>query len=99
MSDKEDKKIIYDITPKKDKVMFARKLEELNNLLSVIREYEEKISKIIIEKQVYLDQLQVLRTSMVKLCVHPSEFLVKTENYFHCKFCEKRLQINAKKES
>ena len=97
MIDKEKSKIIYDITPKRDKVMFSRKLEELNQLLEVIRTYEDRISEIMIEKQVHMDKLQALRISMVKLCVHPTEFLTEVENHIFCKFCEKRLQLHAKK--
>jgi len=98
MIDRKKAKIIYDASPKKDKVMFSRKLNELNDLLIKIKEFEEKICDLMAQKQPFVDELVALRASMVKICVHPKDFLEEVDNHIFCKFCNKNLQVNVKDE-
>lgn len=83
---------------KKDKVMFARKLEELEQIMVQIRSYEERISELMIAKQPLIDELTVLRQQMVKICVHPKDFLFSEGDHVVCKFCNKRLQVNGRED-
>lgn len=95
--DKEIIKIISDSSEKKEKVMFSRKMEDLNELLAEIQQFETKISEMIVAKQPLLDQLFMMRKEMVKICVHPREFLEQTDDGVICKFCNKVIKIHGRK--
>ena len=77
-----------------EKTSWNRKMDNMVNYLAKLRPIEQKILDIIeSEKNPIMDDIQELRKTMIKECVHPYEYLIKGDNYILCKFCEKRLSV------
>lgn len=91
---------IINSKPKNERIAFARKLKKMYELVDSLTPIEEKILDIIYnEKNPIMDEIQELRATMVRECVHPKDnlvyFLEKEEGleYVVCKFCNARLMV------
>lgn len=77
-----------------EKTSWNRKMDNMVKTLAKLRPIEQKILDIIEqEKMPIQDEIQQLRETMVKECVHPYEYLVMKDGYVKCKFCERKLSI------
>jgi|ERR1700757_11035 len=96
----EEEKInkIINAKPKNERIAFARKLKKMQELIKLLEPIEEKILDIIVkEKHPIMDEIQELRLTMIKECVHPKEQLIYFNDdgeYVQCKFCNARLAVN-----
>ena len=86
------------IKPKNERMAFKRKMVKLDELVESLKPIEDKIIQIIVdEKYPIMDQIQALRLSMIKECVHPKEYLIHykedDKEYVHCKFCEADISV------
>jgi phosphoglycerate-specific signal transduction histidine kinase len=92
---------IVNAKPKNERIAFTRKLKKIEELVKSLEPIEAKILDITLnEKYPILDEIQQLRLTMVKECVHPKDHLViyeaegDQEEYFQCKFCNAVLSVN-----
>ncbi len=76
-----------------EKTSWNRKMDNMVKLLSKLQPLEEKALEIEQQKLPILDQIQELRSIMVKECVHPYEQLTYFDEYIHCKFCNRRIAV------
>lgn len=90
--------VISNIATRNERISWDRKMENMIKLLAKIQPIEAKITELILEKQVFFDEVSILRAEMVKDCVHPVDNLVYNTDdtlgeYIECKFCNKRFTI------
>lgn len=81
-----------------EKTSWNRKLENMVKLIAKLRPIERQLIALMEQKLPILDDIQALRQTMVKECVHPYEYLVQTDDGVLCKFCNKRIAIPANEE-
>lgn len=89
---------IVNAKPKNERIAFTRKLKKIQELVESLEPIEAKILDIVLnEKYPIMDQIQELRTTMIKECVHPKDQLVYHNNgeeeYVECKFCNAKLMV------
>lgn len=86
---------IADNATRSEKVSWDRKMDNMVRILAKLRPIEEKIIDLLAEKGPLLDEVQSLRTEMVKECVHPYTHLTFNEQdgTIICKFCERKFAI------
>lgn len=85
---------ISNFSTRSDKTSWNRKLDNMVKLMSQLTPIEDKIMQIMAEeKQPLLDEIQELRLTMIKECVHPFEQLVEHDNHIECKFCTRHFNI------
>jgi hypothetical protein len=81
-----------------EKTSWNRKMDNMVKLMAKLRPIEQKIQELQAAKVPVIDDITELRTTMIKECVHPYEYLVLTESGITCKFCEKKIGLpNVKK--
>ena len=94
MIDKNFLRKLHGSFSKADKIMFARKREEMDEVLSRLREAEIEIQELIAKKQPLMDQLEEMRQKIVPICVHPTNLLVENaDGTISCKFCNKKIRV------
>ena len=79
---------------KNQRLAWRRKRLKMDDLLEKIRPYEEQILEVILKKQEIMDDIEKVRQTMVKECVHPADYLVHKGNHILCKFCKNKIVIN-----
>jgi hypothetical protein len=90
---------IVNAKPKNERIAFTRKLKKIQELVKSLEPIEQKIMDITLnEKYPIMDEIQTLRLTMIKECVHPKETLIyfrepDGEEYIQCKFCNTRLAV------
>ena len=84
---------ISNFSDRSEKTSWNRKMDNMVKALALLRPIEEKIIDLQAEKMPIFDDVQVLRETMVKECVHPYPFLTLHENHVVCKFCNKKIRI------
>lgn len=78
---------------KNEKLAWKRKVKKMDGLFIQLHVYEERILAIVKEKEPLMDDVALLRSEMVKECIHPKDHLVHMNTYLLCKFCEKKISI------
>lgn len=78
---------------KNEKLAWKRKVKKMMGLISEVGVFEQQILELIRNKQPILDDIAVLRSEMMKECIHPKDHLVHHDSYLFCKFCEKKISI------
>lgn len=78
---------------KNEKLAWKRKVKKMEGLFTQLRVFEERILAIVKEKEPLMDDVALLRSEMVKECIHPKDHLVHLNTYLLCKFCEKKISI------
>lgn len=84
---------IANASDRSEKTSWNRKMDNMVKLLSKLRPIEEKIIDLAATKMPIFDDVQILRETMVKECVHPYQHLVLMDDHVLCKFCNKRIRI------
>lgn len=90
---------IINAKPKNERIAFARKVKKMEELTESLEPIEAKILEIVLnEKYPIMDEIEELRATMIKECVHPKEFLVfhsyeGESPYVECKFCNAKLVV------
>lgn len=86
---------VSNFSTRSDKTSWNRKLDNMVKLMSQLAPIEDKIIKIMAEeKQPLLDEIQSLRQTMIKECVHPFDHLAdQGDGSIVCKFCTRRFSI------
>ena len=74
-----------------EKTSWNRKLDNMVTLIAKLRPLEEKIIALEAKKLPIFDEIQALRSMMVKECIHPFDHLTYHKKHVLCKFCNKRL--------
>lgn len=87
------KETIANSANRSEKTSWNRKMDNMVKLMSTLRPIEEQILELQAKKMPIFDEIQGLRLSMVKECVHPFEYLVVNVDHVVCKFCDKRIRI------
>lgn len=88
------KETIANASTRSEKTSWNRKMDNMVGLLAKLRPIEAEILEIIKEKKLpIMDQVSLLRTTMVNECIHPYEQLVVVDDHVKCKFCERRVGI------
>lgn len=73
-----------------EKTSWNRLMDNMVSLLATLKPIEDKILELQAEKIPILDDIQALRTAMVKECVHPYDQLILKSDVVECKFCYRR---------
>jgi hypothetical protein len=86
--------VISNFSTRSEKTSWNRKMDNMVKLMSKLNEIDQRILEITAkEKQPILDEVSVLRMTMVKECIHPFEQLVLHENHVRCKFCNHNMSM------
>lgn len=97
-----ERKLFEDISnqsTRSEKTAWNRKMDNMVKLLARIRPLEEQILDLTAQKAPLLDEVVELRKTMVNECVHPYEQLVQRDGYVECKFCGRKIRVNASETS
>ena len=82
------------VRDKNEKLSWTRKLKNLETKVTdELGPIEEQIAVLLTKKNKLLDEIQEVRSELVKECVHPTNYLVHMGNYIQCKFCNAKLSI------
>jgi len=84
---------VANVASRSEKTSWNRKMNNMVKLLALLRPIEDKILELHAQKEPIFDEIQSLRTTMVKECVHPFEFLIHKSDHIECKFCNKRIGL------
>lgn len=76
-----------------EKTSWNRKMDNMVKLLSELQPLQDQIEQLMIEKNVIVDRVGVLRQTMVNECIHPFDQLVFHDDHIVCKFCNKKMSI------
>ena len=76
-----------------EKTSWNRKMDNMIKLIAKLRTLEEKVLALEEKKLPIIDDIQELRLTMVKECVHPFDHLTYFENHVRCKFCNRRISV------
>lgn len=87
---------VTDHATRSEKTSWNRKMDKMVSLITKVKPIEQKIHELMEEKQPLLDEIQNLRSTMVKECIHPYEYLVLHKEVVYCKFCEKNMGLVSK---
>jgi hypothetical protein len=87
------KETISGAKTRNEDVSFTRKMNSMVKLLSQLTPIEEQLTELMAQKMPIMDEIQVLRATMVADCIHPITHLVVKDNYVICKFCERKFSI------
>lgn len=84
---------IANIANRSEKTSWSRKMDNMVKLLMTLQPVEDAILDLIATtKTPIMDDISVLRSTMVSECIHPFEYLVVSEdNVISCKFCDKKI--------
>jgi hypothetical protein len=91
-----DFQVILRNTNKNEKLAWGRKHKKLLGLVKQTEPIQEKILELLAQKQVVLDEIIMLRKTMVRECVHSPEFLIHHGDAIECKFCESKIKVNVR---
>lgn len=80
---------------KNERLSWTRNYKKLQGLVTELAPYEEKMLELILAKQNIVDEIAVLRESMVKICVHPKDSLAHHDTYAECRFCNRKISLPA----
>lgn len=82
------------VRDKNEKLSWTRKFKNLESKVAdELSPIEEQIAALLVKKNRLLDEIQEVRTELVKECVHPTSYLVHMGNHIQCKFCNAKLSI------
>lgn len=85
---------IADNATRSEKVSWDRKMDNMVSLLAKLKPIEEQILDLMDAKTKIVDEISVLRSDMVRECVHPFTHLVHLDNNkATCKFCNKTFTV------
>ena len=85
------KEAIANNANRSEKTSWNRKMDNMVALLAKLRPIEAKIIKLQNQKIPIYDEVQALRSTMVKECVHPYDYVAVLEDCVECKFCGKKM--------
>ena len=83
---------IANFSDRSEKTSWNRKLENMVKLLAKLRPIEDQIIELQSQKMPIFDDVQVLRETMVKECIHPYQYLVQVDDHVLCKFGNKKIR-------
>lgn len=84
---------VANVASRSEKTSWNRKMNNMVKLLALLRPIEDKILELSAQKEPIFDEIQLLRATMRKECVHPFEYLIRKDDHILCKFCDKRIGI------
>lgn len=89
---------VADNATRGEKVSWERKADNMQKLVADLAPIEEQIVELMGKKTPIFDEIQNIRTEMVRDCVHPYEQLVfsstdDNKEYILCKFCNKIFSV------
>lgn len=84
---------VANFATRSEKMAWNRMMDNMVTLLATLKPIEDKIIDLQAKKIPIFDEIQVLRSRMVKECIHPEEQLVKKDGFVECKFCMKKFKL------
>jgi hypothetical protein len=78
---------------KNEKLAWKRRVKKMMGLIDEMKVVDEQILELSRSKQPTIDEVALLRSEMVKECIHPRDHLVHAGTFLLCKFCERRISI------
>jgi hypothetical protein len=85
--------VISNFSNRSEKTSWNRKMDNMVKLLATLRPLEDQILDLHAKKMPIFDDVQQLRATMVKECIHPYQHLIITDDHVLCKFCNRRISI------
>lgn len=96
----EDLNKISSYKRKNERLAFIRKRKKLEGLVDKLKPIEDKVLEIYTnERNPVMEEIQALRSVMIKDCVHPKDMLVHKGVYVECKFCQSKLLLKRDEEN
>ncbi len=80
---------------KNERLAWNRKKKRMETFIEELEPLSQQMLELIQKKQPILDKVDKLRTTMVKECIHPHNYLVHRGVYVLCKFCRNKLNLNS----
>lgn len=98
--DKKQERIIFtkitNYTPKNERISWNRKYKKIKNIINEkMIPLEEKMLELHMQKQIIMDEIDVIRDELIKECVHPRDCLVIKNDLVLCKFCDAKIRVNS----
>lgn len=87
------KETIANKATRNEKVAWDRRMDNMVTLLARLAPIEDQLTDLMAQKLPILDEIQLLRSNMVRECVHPFTHLVYHEDHVVCKFCNKKFNV------
>ena len=84
---------VANVASRSEKTSWNRKMNNMVKLLALLQPIEDKILELSAQKEPIFDEIQILRATMIKECIHPFEYLIRKEQHIECKFCGKKIGI------
>jgi hypothetical protein len=84
---------IADSASRGEKVSWDRKMDNMVSLLATLKPIEDKILDLMAQKTPIMDEVNALRKTMIRDCVHPQTHLTVHGQTVHCKFCNKTFAV------
>lgn len=79
---------------KNERLSWKRKKDKIELLVKELEPVEQEILDLIHNKKYpLLHQIEELRATMVKECIHPRDMLVHYGTHVECKFCEAKIAV------
>lgn len=91
---KKDIETVSKFADKNQRLAWKRKMNRMETLVERLQPFEEKILKLILEKQPIMDEIDEIRRAMILECVHPADYLVHKGTHIECKFCKNKIRLN-----
>ena len=81
------------VRDKNEKLSWSRRLKNLEATVKTLEPIEAQIIKLQSQKMAIMDDIQEQRNSLLRECVHPTDYLLHLDTYILCKFCNAKLSI------
>ena len=94
---KKDLEAIYGFSDNSEKLSWRRKYKKMLAFIEELKPLEEEMMRLHMEKMPILDSIEEIREEMVKVCIHPKDFLVHHGTHVECKFCNKKISTKSKR--
>lgn len=77
-----------------DRANWQRRYDKIQTLIVKVNDIADKITELEVSKMPILDEITIIRESLVAECVHPREYLIVEDEIYHCKFCNRKFAIS-----
>lgn len=81
------------VRDKNEKLSWSRRKKNLEDTVKTLEPIEQQIIELQTKKMRIMDDIQEQRNSLLRECVHPTDYLVHLNTHILCKFCNAKLSI------
>ena len=93
----EELKQVSNFKSKSEKLSWTRKQAKIKKIIEEkLKPIQDEILKLTLEKQPIMDEIDAIRSEMVKTCIHPKDYLEHKGDHIECKFCYNKIHVSRK---